>query len=90
LSLTSGEEGVGEFTRSIRAVWIWFVSGLFKAQECAGPCMTIPLVNRKLVVVASEAPKSSLQRAWRSSTYNYYVRDEQMDVKFSNFYQFAI
>ena len=50
MSLTSGEEGLGEFTRNIRAVLIGLFPILMKDGGRAGPDMTIPLVNRKLVV----------------------------------------
>ena len=55
MSLTSGEEGLGELTRNIRAVWIRHFHEPFARLRSARPDMTIPLVNRKLVVLATDA-----------------------------------
>ena len=59
MSLTSGEEGLGEFTRNIRAVLIWLVSSIpIGTAVSAGTVMTIPLVNRELIVCPSWAGQS--------------------------------
>ena len=45
--------------------------------------MTIPLVNRKQVVWAHLASDNRLNTLWTS---NQYVREQEKDVKFSDFY----
>ena len=45
--------------------------------------MTIPLVNRKQVVLAHLASDNRLNTLWAS---NQYVREQKKDVKFSDFY----
>mgnify|MGYP001355840750 CR=1 FL=1 len=45
--------------------------------------MTIPLVNRKQVVLAHLASDNRLNTLWAS---NQYVREQEKDVKFSDFY----
>ena len=45
--------------------------------------MTIPLVNRKQVVLAHLASDNRLNTLWTS---NQYVREQEKDVKFSDFY----
>lgn len=45
--------------------------------------MTIPLVNRKQIVLAHPAPDNRLNTLVAS---NQYVREQKKDVKFSDFY----
>ena len=47
--------------------------------------MTIPLVNRKQIVLAHPAPDNRLNTLVAS---NQYVREQKKDVKFSDFYDF--